>query len=163
MKSLRDRILDVPQVGTVSWIGVRPEHGAELSVLSEVEALEGRGLRGDVAAAGPVGGIRQVTLIQAEHLPVLAAWMHAEVAPGQLRRNLLVSGINLIALAKLEFRIGAQVVLQGTGACAPCSKMDDTLGPGGFQAMRGHGGITAQVVRGGLIRLGDRVSVELAR
>jgi MOSC domain-containing protein YiiM len=163
MKSLRERVLDVPQVGTVSWIGVRREHGAELSVLSEVEALEGRGLRGDVAAAGSGGGTRQVTLVQAEHLPVLAAWTQGEVTPGLLRRNLLISGINLIALAKLEFRIGADVVLLGSGACAPCSKMDDTLGPGGFQAMRGHGGITAQVLRGGLIRLGDRVWVRAAR
>jgi MOSC domain-containing protein YiiM len=159
MKSLRERVLDVPQVGTVSWIGVRPKHGAELSVRSEVEALEGRGLSGDVAAVARAFGKRQVTLMQAEHLPVLAAWTRGNVEPGLLRRNLLISGINLIALAQLEFRIGADVVLLGTGACAPCSKMDETLGPGGFQAMRGHGGITAQVVRGGLIRLGDRVWV----
>ncbi|MET0795656.1 MAG: MOSC domain-containing protein [Polyangiaceae bacterium] len=164
MKSLRERVLDVPQVGRVSWIGVRPVHGAELTALGEVEAIEGHGLRGDVAAAGNLGGNRQVTLMQAEHLPVLAAWtQRAAVDPGSLRRNLLISGINLIALAKLEFRIGADVVIRGTGACAPCSKMDDTLGPGGFQAMRGHGGITAQVLRGGLIRLDDRVWVEPAR
>jgi len=163
MKSLRERVLDVPQVGTVSWIGVRREHGAELSVLSEVLATEGRGLSGDVAAAGKVGGNRQVSLMQAEHLPILAAWTEGEVTPGLLRRNLLISGINLIALAKLEFRIGKDVLLLGTGACAPCSKMDETLGPGGFQAMRGHGGITAQVLNGGRIRLGDRVWVEAAR
>ena len=60
---------------------------------------------------------------------------------------------------KLEFQVGDDVRLLGTGACAPCSKMDVTLGPGGFQAMRGHGGITAQVLRGGVIRRGDRVSV----
>jgi MOSC domain-containing protein YiiM len=159
MKSLRDRLLEVPQVGTVQWIGVRSEHGAPLTALTEVEALEGRGLVGDVAARAKAGGNRQVTLMQAEHLPVLAAFTGALVTAEQLRRNLVVSGINLVALSKLEFRIGAGVVLIGTGACAPCSKMDETLGPGGFQATRGHGGITARVLRGGVIRIGDAVRV----
>jgi MOSC domain-containing protein YiiM len=159
VKSLAERLREVPQVGALTWIGVRPAHGAVLTELSEVEATEGRGLRGDVAARARVGGKRQVTLLQAEHLPVIAAFMGARVLPEQLRRNLLVSGINLIALSKLEFRIGERVVLRGTGPCAPCSKMDETLGEGGFQAIRGHGGITAQVIRGGLIRVGDRVWV----
>ena len=159
MKSLAERLLEVPQIGALTWIGVRPEHGAELCELTEVEAVEGRGLRGDIAARARVGGNRQVTLVQAEHLPVIGAFMRGAVRPRQLRRNLVVSGINLIALSKLEFRIGEHVVLRGTGACAPCSKMDVTLGEGGFQAMRGHGGITAQVIRGGLIRVGDRVAL----
>ena len=159
MKPLHERLLDVPQVGKVSWIGVRSEHGAQLTELSEVAALEQRGLSGDVAVRGRPGGNRQVTLFQTEHLAVLTAFVAANVRPEQLRRNLLIAGVNLIALAKLEFRIGSDVVLLGTGACAPCSKMDASLGPGGFQAMRGHGGITAKVLRGGVIRLGDRVRV----
>ena len=159
MKPLSERLGDVPQIGAVTWIGVRPTHGGELRVLEEVAALEGRGLSGDVAANAKVGGNRQVTLLQAEHLPVVSALSGAHVEPQLLRRNLLVSGINLLALNKLEFRIGSDVILLGTGACAPCSKMDEALGAGGFQAMRGHGGITAKVVRGGLIRLGDRVWV----
>jgi len=160
MKSLQERLLEVAQVGRITWIGVRSEHGAAITELSEVEAIEQRGLRGDVAALARVGGTRQVSLVQAEHLPVLSSFLGAPVNPVQLRRNLLVSGINLVALSKLEFCIGADVVLQGTGACAPCSKMDETLGNGGFQAMRGHGGIIARIVRGGLIHLGDLVRVE---
>lgn len=157
MKPLRERLLEVPQIGTLTWIGARPEHGAEMRELLEAELIAGRGLQGDVAARGRVGGNRQVTLVQAEHLPVLGAFTGGAVEPRQLRRNLLVSGINLVALSKLEFRIGDEVVLQGTGACAPCSKMDQTLGEGGFQAMRGHGGITARVLHGGTVRIGDRV------
>ncbi len=159
MKALSERLRDVPQVGAVTWIGVRPAHDADMSVLAEVEAVEGRGLRGDVAALAKVGGNRQVTLLQAEHLPVLSALSGQSVLPAMLRRNLVVSGVNLLALNKLEFHIGEQVILLGTGACAPCSKMDEALGEGGFQAMRGHGGITAQVIRGGPIRIGDRVWV----
>ncbi len=160
MKPLHERLLDVPQVGSVRWIGVRPEHGADMRELDEVEAVERRGLLGDVAARARVGGNRQVTLVQAEHLAVLAAWLRvAAVQPVQLRRNLVVAGINLLSLHKLQFSIGDDVILLATGACAPCSKMDATLGSGGFQALRGHGGITTQVVQGGWIRVGDRVRV----
>jgi MOSC domain-containing protein YiiM len=160
MKPLRERLADVPQVGKVTWIGVRPAPGEPMTELAEVEALEEHGLRGDRAARGNRGGRRQITLVQAEHLPVLAALLQASaVSPHQLRRNLVVSGINLVSLIKLRFRIGDQVVLLGTGPCEPCSKMDELLGPGGFHALRGHGGITAQVASGGTIRLGDVVRV----
>jgi MOSC domain-containing protein YiiM len=79
------------------------------------------------------------------------------VNPALSRRNLVVSGINLLALADREFLIGT-VVLRGSGRCAPCSRMEEALGTGGFNAMRGHGGITALVVRGGIVRIGDPVS-----
>jgi MOSC domain-containing protein YiiM len=132
-----------------------------MTELAEVEALEERGLHGDRAARGARGGKRQVTLVQAEHLPALAALLQTPVvSPHQLRRNLVVSGINLVSLIRLRFRIGGQVVLLGTGPCEPCSRMDELLGAGAFHAMRGHGGITAQVVAGGTIRLGDAVRVE---
>jgi len=98
-----------------------------------------------------------VTLIQAEHLPVIAALSgHATIAPATLRRNLVVSGIPLIALKQRRFRIG-EVELEGTQPCDPCSRMEDALGAGGYNAMRGHGGLCARVLRGGLLRLGDEV------
>jgi len=160
MKSLRERLREVPQVGQITWIGVRGESDQAITVLSEVEAVAERGLLGDRAARGKRGGNRQVTLVQAEHLGVLASLTGAaRVAPEQLRRNLLVSGINLLALVKLRFAIGEEVVLVGTGACAPCQKLEETLGQGGFQAARGHGGITARIERGGIIRVGDSVRV----
>jgi MOSC domain-containing protein YiiM len=158
-KSLRERLLEVPQVGQVTWIGVRGEPDEAMTVLTDVEAVAERGLVGD-RAGRKRGGNRQVTLVQAEHLAVLASLTGAlEVRPEQLRRNLLVSGVNLLALVKLRFAVGEEVVLVGTGPCAPCQKLDQTLGLGGFQAARGHGGITARVERGGTIRLGSTVRV----
>lgn len=142
------------------WIGVRPQHGAIVQPQDEVTALTERGLEGDVAAHAKRGGKRQVTLMQSEHLPVLASLLRRPaIEPAALRRNLLVSGINLLSLVKLRFAVGPYVVLVGTGPCAPCATMDETLGEGGFQAARGHGGITARVERGGLIRLGDEIRV----
>lgn len=158
MRSLKERIADVPQVGQVRWIGVRPAHGEPIVVLDVVSVVAGRGLDGDVTARGRAGGTRQVSLVQAEHLPVLASFTGlSAVTPEQVRRNLVVAGINLVALVGLRFAIGDEVILVGTGACAPCSKMEETVAPGAFQAMRGHGGITASVERGGTLRIGDAV------
>ncbi len=81
------------------------------------------------------------------------------MTPQRTRRNVVVAGINLLALVRLRFAVGDEVILVGTGACAPCSKMDSTIAEGAFQAMRGHGGITAKIERGGTIRVGDRVEV----
>ena len=155
MKPLAERLRDVPSNGTLRWIGLRPAHGAVMQIVEAVEAIADRGLVGDRAA----GGNRQVTLVQAEHLPVIAGFLGLPaVSPLQLRRNLVVEGINLVALSKLRFSIG-EVILVGTGPCAPCSKLDELIGRGGFQAVRGHGGITAKIEHGGTIRVGDRVWV----
>lgn len=145
----------LPQTGEVKWIGVRPEKRAAISVLDRVEADTRQGLVGD--RYGGRTGERQVTLIQWEHLPVVASVAGLqEVDPALLRRNIAVSGINLLALKNKRFQIGA-ALLEYTGTCDPCSFMEETLGPGGYNAMRGHGGITARVVAGGAIALGDRV------
>ncbi len=153
--SLAERLKVVPQIGTVDWIGVRPARGAAMTELDQVEAIEDRGLVGDRYKAS---GNRQVTLIQAEHLPVIGALTGRDVTPLIVRRNLVVSGVNLISLQKQRFAVG-DVILVGTSACAPCDKMDIALGAGGFQAMRGHGGICARIERGGVIRRGDRVRI----
>lgn len=159
MKSLADRLQDVPQVGQVTWIGLSPRSRGVLRVVDEVEVCVGAGLQGDHHSTRRPGGKRQVTLIQAEHLPVVAALVGREtVDPAELRRNIVVAGINLLSLRGLRFRIGG-AVLEGTGPCDPCSRMEENLGPGGFQAMRGHGGLTARVLEAGLIRIGDRVEV----
>ena len=145
----------LPRPGRVEWIGLRPARGQSMEAVEQIEAVTGRGLVGDRYSGG--SGKRGVTLIQAEHLPVIAALSgHASVAPALLRRNVVVSGLPLIALKERRFRIG-DVVLEGTGECDPCSNMEKALGPGGFNAMRSHGGLCARIVEGGVFRIGDSV------
>ena len=148
----------LPRPGRVEWIGVRPGRNRPMREVAEVEAGGGGGLAGDRYRGG--SGKRSVTLIQAEHLPVIAALSgHDSVQAAQLRRNLVVSGLPLIALKGRRFRIG-EVLLEGTDACDPCSRMEEALGPGGFNAMRGMGGLCARILEGGAIRLGDAVTAE---
>ena len=156
MASVQELVNHLPQSGTLDWIGRRPARGAAMESPVEVVLDPKTGIEGDRYQRS--GGKRQVTLIQAEHLPVIAALADLpRVDPTQLRRNLVVRGINLLALYKRRFSIGGEVILETTGYCYPCSKMETTLGPGGYQATRGHGGITARIVRGGIIRIGDPV------
>lgn len=148
--------------GRLRWIGLRPARRAAVEEVAEARAEAGRGLTGD-RAAGRRGGRRQVTLVQWEHLAVIAALCgRGNLGPAALRRNLAVSGVNLLALKDREFRIGS-VVLRGTGLCHPCSRMEEALGRGGFNAVRGHGGITAEILDGGLLRVGDVLDPGLGR
>lgn len=141
------------QDGRLDWIGLRPRRLAEMEPVPEAHLLEG-GLQGDHARPGK----RAVTLIQAEHLPVIAALAGVPgLAPDVLRRNLVVSKLNLQALRGKQIRIGAALI-EITTPCAPCSRMEAALGPGGYTAMRGHGGWCARVLEPGLLTLGCRAT-----
>lgn len=134
------------------WIGLRPGKNQPMQSVSEVFASTESGLEGDRYQGS--SGKRQVTLIQWEHLDFIAALTGQSVAPDLLRRNLAIKNLNLLALKDQAFRIGEAEFLT-TGLCHPCSRMERLLGPGGYNAMRGHGGLTAQVTKSGIIRVGD--------
>ena len=155
---VRRLLTTLPQVGRLEWIGVRPARKAPVVVLPEVEVLADARLHGDHATVKP-GGKRQVTLMQHEHLTAIAGFlgMATPVDPARLRRNLVISGLNLLALRNRRVSIGETVVLEITGECHPCSRMEEELGPGGYNALRGHGGLTARIISGGRIRVGDAV------
>ena len=146
----------LPQSGRVEWIGIRPARDEPMTILDNVMITPGKGLEGD-RFEGRETSKRQVTLIQKEHLHAIASCLGRDALdPDIFRRNIVVSGLNLLALKGKTFRIGG-AVLEYTGLCHPCSKMETTLGPGGYNAMRGHGGITTRVIEGGEVALGDSV------
>lgn len=154
--TIKEMMERLAQPGRVSWIGLRPERRAKMRVVEEVEALEDCGLEGDRAADKP-GKKRQVTLIMGEHLDATGMILgRTSVDPSLTRRNIVTRGINLLSLKDRRFQIG-DAVFELTGPAHPCSRMEENLGEGGYNAMRGHGGWCAKVIRSGTIRVGDAI------
>lgn len=151
---VKELLKTIPQIGNVEFISIRPERRADPAPVKKVMA-DAKGLVGDHFSS-TYSDKRAVTLIQAEHLDAVANILACDIDATQTRRNIVVSGINLYALRSSKFKIG-KVVLEGTGECHPCSRMEENFGPGGYNAMRGHGGITARVLEGGEIALADTV------
>ena len=142
--------------GTLLWIGLRPAREAPLLMPQSAMLIAGRGIVGDRYQSSH-NGARQATLIAAESLSAIASFLgRSEVAPELLRRNFVTTGINLVALKGRRFRLGA-ALLEYSGDCAPCSRMEAALGPGGYHAVRGHGGITARIIEGGEVHIWDAV------
>lgn len=156
-ESLKDLINTIAYPGELVWIGLRPQRRAQMQVVEQAD-ITANGLTGDHASgAGKIAGKRGVTLIQQEHLAVIGAFLHQPpIDPTLLRRNLVIKGINLLSLKGRTIKIGT-ATLAVTGPCAPCSRMEEMLGNGGYSAVRGHGGITARILTSGTIALGDTV------
>ena len=203
MLDLRSVTQNFPSPGRLDTIFLRPARRVAVQSVDQAQVVAGRGLVGDRTgdrlrpasmnlAGTTTGGKRQITLLQAEHLPVIAALLQnnirgavagdffGDIANGVagpagdsernhhalaalLRRNLVVSGLNLLAARSLfknqplMLRIGADLLLELTGPCDPCTRMEEALGTGGYNAMRGHGGMTARVLQGGMLKVGDAV------
>lgn len=166
--TLRNLSQQFASEGRIEAIVLRPARSEPAVLVDEARAEPGWGLIGDrranIAASGKQSTKRELTLFQSEHLPVVANWCGlVKLEPTRLRRNLLVSGLNLIAMRSpfpdvvLEWVVGDEVIIQITGPCDPCSKMAEELGLGSYNALRGHGGMTARILAGGLIRVGDSV------
>ena len=154
-KSIKELTSQFAQRGTVQLVTIRRERKQRPVSIEEVQALAEIGLEGDHYASE--GGKRQVTLIAQEHINAVASILGVEsVDPHLLRRNIVTSGINLHALKDKSFQIG-DAILEYTGECHPCSRMEENLGTGGYNAMRGHGGITCRVVQSGRIARGDTI------
>lgn len=159
MRTIRDLNRPPAVEGVVEAIVVRGDPRDPARAIASTTALASIGLADDrLGRRGEAElSTRQVTLIQSEHLPVIARLARVErVDPVALRRNLVVSGINLLALKNARIQVG-EAVLEIVGPCQPCSRMEEAIGRGGYAAMRGHGGMTARVITGGAIRVGDAV------
>jgi MOSC domain-containing protein YiiM len=154
MQTLKETL---PQVGHITWIGRRPAKRMPLEAVEVAQLDTEGGLVGDHYSGS--SGKRQLTLIQGEHLRGVAQMLHRDqVSPMETRRNVVVEGINLLALKDQRVQIG-EAIIEVTGLCHPCSQMEEILGPGGYNAMRGHGGLTARIVQSGAIKVGDEVKL----
>lgn len=154
-----DRYASQVAPGVVGWIGVRPKRRESLVSVDTVQAVATMGLDGDHRMVKTPGSGRQVTLISAEFIAQIEHFLGRDnINPADLRRNIVVSGINLNCLRRQRFWVGG-ALLEATQLCHPCARMEEALGAGGVAAMIGHGGLCARILESGVIRVGDAITV----
>jgi MOSC domain-containing protein YiiM len=147
------------QSGVVEAIYITAEAGGRAEPVEEAQAVAGRGLDGDryFAAEGTFsdhGGTgREVTLIEAEALEGLARENGIELGPGESRRNVVTRGVSLNDLVGKRFRVG-DVECVGRRLAEPCTHLEQLTQPGVLKGLVHHGGLRADIVRGGAIAVG---------
>ena len=143
-------------------INIASDAEGPMRPVPEVLAVEGRGLEGDryFSKSGTYskteGTGRQVTLIEEESVLALARDYKVEMEPKDVRRNIVTRGVSLNHLVGREFRVG-EVVLRGMRLCEPCTHMEAVSGKLARPGLVHRGGLRCDIVRGGLIRVGDHV------
>lgn len=144
-------------VGRVEWIGLRTARREKMESVQQAELVPGSGLQGD-RFKGTIKSKRQVSLIQAEHLSGMAKMLKLDKLPPELlRRNIVISGVNLLSLKGMRFSLG-NALMEMSGLCHPCSRMEETFGSCGYNVVRGHGGIIARVLEAGEIKVGSELA-----
>lgn len=144
---------EAPGIGRLEAIWLKRAHRGKMEDVGEAVAIAGKGLEGSVDRSRR----RQVTIIERERWEALMRELGADIPPSSRRANLMVSGIRLENTRGRTLRIGS-VRLSVGGETTPCERMDDAL-PGLRDAMRPHwgGGVFAQVIDDGIVRVGDVV------
>jgi MOSC domain-containing protein YiiM len=149
--------------GAVASIHIAPAGTAPVISLGEIQAIAGKGLEGDryylqtgTYSKTPGSG-RQVTLIEIEAIEALKREYQIDIDAAQARRNIVTRGVALNHLIDREFAIG-EVVLHGTRLCDPCSHLEKLTAKGTLRGLIHRGGLRADIVRGGIIRVGDVIA-----
>jgi len=143
--------------GKLEWIGLRTERRGPVVLVDSVMALAELGLEGDHRCEKIPGSARQVTIISREYLQQIADELGiSTIDPALLRRNLVISGMDMNLLRFQRLQIG-DAVIETSALCHPCSRMDEALGPGAKQAIMGRGGLCAKIVKAGRIAVGNEV------
>jgi MOSC domain-containing protein YiiM len=151
--------------GTVIAIHVAPTGAAPMRSVTNAQVVVGKGLEGDRyysklgTYSNQAGSGRDVTLIEIEAIEGLKRDYEIQLDPGQSRRNIVTRGIALNHLVEKEFRIG-DVVLRGTRLCEPCAHMEKLTVKGAMRGLIHRGGLRAEILKGGTIKLGDRILPE---
>jgi MOSC domain-containing protein YiiM len=151
-------------VGIVTEIYLAPAAGAAPAAVGAARAVAGRGLEGDryFHGAGSFsrwpGEGRAVTLVEGEAIDAIRREHGIDLGDGRSRRNIVTTGVALAELVGRRFRLG-EALLRGARLAAPCRYLERRVAPGTYDAMRGRGGLRADVLEGGIIRVGDAVEL----
>jgi MOSC domain-containing protein YiiM len=149
--------------GFVVSLHVAPVAAAVMQSRDQVDAVAGRGLDGDRYFAGTgtysrdPGSGRHVTLVEIEAIESLKRDYGIELAPTQTRRNIITREVALNHLVDREFCI-AEVRLRGMRLCEPCAHLEQLTKRGVLRGLIHRGGLRAEVLSGGTIRIGDPIA-----
>ncbi|MEF8841111.1 MAG: MOSC domain-containing protein [Haloarculaceae archaeon] len=148
--------------GTVESIHVAPEAADLMEPRESVDAVAGKGLRGDRyfdaegTFSGAADGGNELTLVEREAIAAIEREAGIELDPGEHRRNLTTRGVALNHLVGERFRVG-DVVCRGVRLCEPCDHLESLTADGVVAALTHRGGLRADVEAGGVIRVGGAV------
>jgi MOSC domain-containing protein YiiM len=153
--------------GSVSGIFVTAAAGQPMRALEVVQATAGKGLDGDRYSEGvgyyspkPLpGGGRELTLIECEVLESLASEHGIDFTPLEARRNLATRGLRLLDLIGKRFRVG-QAICEGVRVCEPCVYIEGLTGKLVNLPLLHRGGLRANILVGGSIRVGDPIEAQ---
>ncbi|MBN1146233.1 MAG: MOSC domain-containing protein [Anaerolineales bacterium] len=128
--------------------------------VAQVRAVPGKGLEGDryFSEQGHFshkpGPDRQATLIEIEALEALQREKGIALTPGEVRRNLVTRGVALNHLVGVQFKVG-EAILKGIRLCEPCEHLEQMTQEGVRSGLIHRGGLRAEIVSAGAIRVGD--------
>jgi MOSC domain-containing protein YiiM len=146
--------------GRIISLHIAASGGGPIMKVEEVRAVAGKGLQGDRYAArlgtysNEPGSGREVTLIEIEAIEALQRDYQITLEAGSARRNIVTRGVYLNHLVGKEFSAGA-AVLRGARLCEPCAHMEKLTVKGALRGLVHRGGLRAEIVKGGMIRVGD--------
>jgi len=147
----------VTQAGVVEGIHLHADRGEPMRVVETAELVAGHGLVGDRMAGLGIPG-SHLTLIAAEGIEAMVSETGIPLVPHQTRRNILTRGVDVPSLVGRRFQVG-DAVCYGVKECAPCNHLESLTYPGTRAGLSGRGGLRADVLSGGPIRVGDRITV----
>jgi MOSC domain-containing protein YiiM len=151
--------------GTVISIHITPTGAAPMKSVTNAKAVAGRGLEGDRyysklgTYSNQAGSGRDVTLIEIEAIDALKRDYEIGLDASRSRRNIVTQGVPLNHFVEKEFKIG-DVVLRGTRLCEPCAHMEKLTVKGAMRGLIHRGGLRAEIIIGGSIRVGDTIQFQ---
>ena len=155
-------------LGKIAFIQIAPTAGERLVSVPEARAVAGEGLEGDRyfkkvgTYSDKPGTGRHLTLVELESVEALSRDFKIELDPTQTRRNIVTRNIPLNHLVGRQFLLGREVVVVGMRLCEPCEYLEKLSAKGVREALLHRGGLRADIIKGGTIRVGDPVTYEIS-
>jgi len=152
----------MPSAAIVVSLHIAASGAAPMHSVGSLDAIASRGLEGDRYCnrcgtySNHPGDGRQVTLVEVEAIDALRRDYGIALELGSTRRNIVTRGLALNHLVGKQFRIGA-VDLRGTRLCEPCTHLERLSSPGAMRGLIHRGGLRAEILTGGTIRVGDEI------